>query len=526
VARAISPHIVSAPEEMQFRHALLQEAAYESLPFRKRIELHRRAGEAIEHDPSRDLDADVALLSLHFFRAQEWARAWSYTRAAGRQAAESHAPAEAATHFEQAIVAARRLGDVPAPEVVEILLELAKALELLGRYLEEDETYRRAAAALPDDPLERARIAERRSHIRCEHLGNPSAAIRHVRAGIALLDAVPARSVETDRIRTRLMAREADLRSRQGRYRDADRLCREVIAAAGQLGEDRALALALTVLDNCLVDLNRADEATNNLIALEAYQRLGDQLYVAVTLGNLGFVAHLASRWSEAADYYMSAAEAATKVGDLGGAAIARANLGELRVGQGRLEEAETLLVPAIRTLESFGYRVPAASAMLHLGRARVFLGDRNSGFNMLRAATELVDDADIPVFSLEARARAAEAGAFAGAVQLAIQALEEARDYERRIGESQFASLLDRVDVTLALVSGDTIRATELVSGAVLRARESGAKYELLCLLTLAGRLGVAASEQERGDLARELGVARLAALPELTGPDRQCRE
>jgi tetratricopeptide (TPR) repeat protein len=505
---------------MQFRHALLQEAAYESLPFRTRVELHRRAGEAIERASARDIEADVALLSLHFFRAQEWARAWTYARTAGRQAAESHAPAEAVTHFERALVAARRLGDIRAPEVVEILMQLAKALELLGLYLKEDETYRRAAAALRHDPLERARIAERRAHIRCEHLGNSSAAVRHVRAGIALLDTMPVRDAETDRMRARLIAREADLRSRQGRYRDAERLCREVIVSAGELGEDRALALALFVLDNCLLDMNRADEATNTPGALEAYQRLGDELYVAITLGNLGFVAHLASRWSEAADYSVSAAEAATKVGDLGGAAIARANLGELRVGQGRLDEAQSLLVPSLRTLESFGYRVPAASAMLHLGRARVFLGDAEDGFTMLRTATELVDDAEIPVFSLEARARTAEAAVFARDLGLATAALAEARDHERRIGESQFASLLDRVEVTLALVSGDATRAAELAADAVPRARASGSKYELLCLLTLADPLGATGSEQEQVELARELGVARLAALPELTMP------
>jgi class 3 adenylate cyclase/tetratricopeptide (TPR) repeat protein len=523
VSRAVSSQIVSAAEHMHFRHALLQEAAYESLPFRKRVELHRRAGEAIERDVARDLEGDVALLSLHFFRAQEWASAWTYARGAGRQAAESHAPAEAATHFEQAIVAARRLGDVPARDVVETYMQLAKALVTLGLFVKADGIYRRAAAALSDDPLERALIGERRSYVRCEYMGQPVAAVRHIRAGIALLDAVPVPDDEKERVRARLLAREADLRCRQGRLREAERLCRAVIASAGRLGEDRALAMALTVLDSCLLDLNRGDEATNMPRALEAYERLGDQLYVAITLGNLGAVAHMTSRWLDAADYCMSAMEASTKVGDLGAAAIARATLGEIQVGQGRLDDAVALLVPAVRTLESFGYRLPAASTMLHLGRARVFLGDTDEGFAMLRTATATLDDARVPVYSLEARARTAEAAVFAGDLELATRALVEARAYERTIGESQYGSLVDRVEVTLAIKACEDARAVELLVAAEPRARKSSAKYELLCLLALADHLGIGGSEQERGELARELGVARLAALPELSRLDRQ---
>jgi class 3 adenylate cyclase/predicted ATPase len=519
-ARAIASCILSADDQMQFRHALLQEAAYEGLPFRKRIELHRRAGEAIERHPSRETEADKALLSLHFFRAQEWTLTWDYARAAGRQAAETHAPAEAAIHFEHAITAARRLGDVPAPEVVEILMHLAKALEMLGLYVKADEIYRRAAASLPDDPLERARIAERRSYMRCEYLGQPAAAVRHIRAGIALLDAESAPDEATDRMRARLLAREADLRSRQGRLRVAEQLCREAIASAERLGEDRALAMALTVLDSCLLDLNRAEEATNMPRALEAYERLGDQRYVAISLANLGTVAHMASRWLEAAAYFLSATEASTKVGDLGMAANARANLGEIRVDQGQLEEAEALLVPAVRTLEAFGYRFAAASAMLHLGRARVFHRDDDEGFAMLRIAAAMLDDAHAPVYALQARARTAEAAVFAGDLDLATSALVEARAYERTIGESQYGSLVDRVEVTLTVTAGEHARARQLLVSAEPRARKSGAKYELLCLLALADRLGMGAGDREEIELARELGVARLAALPELSRP------
>src|SRR5205085_3271289 len=67
----------------------------------KRVELHRRAGEAILLDPPLDDATTEALLSLHFFRAQEWDRAWKHARAAARDAANAYAPMEAATHLER-----------------------------------------------------------------------------------------------------------------------------------------------------------------------------------------------------------------------------------------------------------------------------------------------------------------------------------------------------------------------------------------------------------------------------------------
>ena len=73
-------------EQIRFRHALLQEAAYQSLPFRQRLELHRKVGEALEGGTA-DPEAVAPLLSLHFLSAQDWARTWRYARVAALVAA-------------------------------------------------------------------------------------------------------------------------------------------------------------------------------------------------------------------------------------------------------------------------------------------------------------------------------------------------------------------------------------------------------------------------------------------------------
>jgi class 3 adenylate cyclase/tetratricopeptide (TPR) repeat protein len=517
MSRAVQTCLVRVrdADRMRFRHALLQEVAYERLPFRKRVELHRRAGDAILLDPPDDSATAEALLSLHFFRGQEWDRAWKHARIAGRDAADAFAPMEAATHLERAVAAARHLPDVAPNDVAEVLVSLGEALETVGVYVKADDAYRRAAAAIPDDPLSRAQIAERRSHLAGEIQGRPVAAIRHVRAGIALLDAMPESSFDNERVRARLLAREADLRSRQGQIKEAMRLCEMVINEAAPLGEQRALAVALTVLDCCLVDLNRSNEATNMAKALELYEALDDRMYVAITLGNLAGLAHHRADWIRAAGYYDRAVDAALSAGDLAGVAIAQANLGELRVDQGRLEEAEELLAKAVRTLASFEYVGPSATTMLHLARTRAFLGDASEAHGVLDAATQTLDLAHVRIGSLEARARRAEICLFTGDIECAAEALAEARELERTLGETQFMCLLDRLEITLAALSHDISSARALIDVAVPRAREAGAKFELLFLLTLAQRFEVDDAERERAELATELGVVRIAALP-----------
>ena len=78
---------------IRFRHALLQEAAYQSLPFRQRLVLHRKVGEAIEQNAAEPEDV-APLLSYHFLAAQDWERTWRYARLAARDGAPTptHSP--------------------------------------------------------------------------------------------------------------------------------------------------------------------------------------------------------------------------------------------------------------------------------------------------------------------------------------------------------------------------------------------------------------------------------------------------
>ena len=82
-----------------FKHALVQNAAYESLLKRKRRELHLRIAEALEVELSGTVEAEPELLAHHFTESGNHERALPYWLLAGQNAVAHGANIEAITHF-------------------------------------------------------------------------------------------------------------------------------------------------------------------------------------------------------------------------------------------------------------------------------------------------------------------------------------------------------------------------------------------------------------------------------------------
>jgi class 3 adenylate cyclase len=103
----------AAPElEYMFKHALAQEATYESILLKKRRELHARVAQAIESLFAERLEEFYGLLAYHYAKAEVWDKAQAYLLKAADQAGQIAANAEALTLYEQAIAAyARAFGD-------------------------------------------------------------------------------------------------------------------------------------------------------------------------------------------------------------------------------------------------------------------------------------------------------------------------------------------------------------------------------------------------------------------------------
>lgn len=138
-----------ADREYAFKHALVQEAVYESLLLPRRRELHLRAGLAIEALFHERLEEFYGLLAHHFAEAEAWEKAQEYLFHAGDEAVRIAADNEALAHYERALASyALAFGDRFDP-LARAALErkIGDALFRLGRH---DQAIERLLRSLED----------------------------------------------------------------------------------------------------------------------------------------------------------------------------------------------------------------------------------------------------------------------------------------------------------------------------------------------------------------------------------------
>ncbi|HJR79914.1 MAG TPA: adenylate/guanylate cyclase domain-containing protein [Anaerolineales bacterium] len=131
--------IESIHNEYAFRHVLIQEAAYESILFKTRAELHRQIGEILEALHVDRIEEFAPLIAHHFYAAQD-ARSLQYDMIAGEKAARLYANIEAATHFSRALEVAKRTHHDNS-QIAKLHAQLGQSLELSGRYEQALESY-------------------------------------------------------------------------------------------------------------------------------------------------------------------------------------------------------------------------------------------------------------------------------------------------------------------------------------------------------------------------------------------------
>jgi class 3 adenylate cyclase/tetratricopeptide (TPR) repeat protein len=89
--------------EYLFKHALAQEAAYESLLVQRRKELHKNVADSIEKVFNERLHEFYGILSYHYINAEDWDKAEEYILKAGEEALKSSASSEALNYYQRAI---------------------------------------------------------------------------------------------------------------------------------------------------------------------------------------------------------------------------------------------------------------------------------------------------------------------------------------------------------------------------------------------------------------------------------------
>jgi class 3 adenylate cyclase/tetratricopeptide (TPR) repeat protein len=508
----------------RFRHALFRDAAYEGLSYRRRRELHTNVGTAYETLYASELPEHAELLSLHFFHAEEHAKAYEYSLVAGERAREKFANVEAAEFYGRALSAAAHLPGVEPTAVARVWELLGDVSELAARYGDAADAYRRARRLLGgEQPV----LLHKEGLIRERSSAYPQA-LRWYRRALAAAEP-PGSDAQPSRVALEIRLSYAGVRFRQGELGDCIEWCNDVVRHALARDELGALAHAYYLLHLAYTSSGDPNRVAFRGLALPIYQELGDLMGQANVLNNLGIDAYYEGRWDEALDLYGRSQAARERIGDVVGAATIVNNIGEIKSDQGHYAEAEALFSEARDVCARAGARFLAALAESNLGRLAARMGRFAEAEDALQQALGEFRDLNARSFVVETKARLAEKSVLAGDAVVALERADEAlAAVDAGDGGAVVAGMLHRLRGYALIRSGAFDEAAEALEESIRTATAEGSgeqeaeSYELALGLEAVGRLahlrgGEDGGARERSEaIFSRLGVvARTAAPP-----------
>ncbi len=115
-----------------FKHALVQDAAYQSLLKSKRQPIHQQIAQVLEGRFSETRETQPELLAHHYTEAGLLAQAIPYWQRAGERAVQRSAHVEAISHFTKGLMLLQVLPDTPERVQQELLLQISLGSPLMA----------------------------------------------------------------------------------------------------------------------------------------------------------------------------------------------------------------------------------------------------------------------------------------------------------------------------------------------------------------------------------------------------------
>ena len=471
------------PATVTFRHALVQEVAYDTLPFARRRDLHRRVADHIE---STQVPLDHATLVHHYSRAGESEKTRLHAVRASEGSVAVYANREAVDFLDIALATVR--GRTSTDACLRSRFEELKgdSLQTFGRHQE-------AITSFVSSRRRWASKAARRSTAAALEMASPvddidardgllcwKASVSMQRGPAAFRRAIRwldmgMRSLPEGRekLAARILIAKSVCLCRLARYREALELVDDGLVRAAQSGDEGVLAYGHTVRSLALSQLGRAAEAIQaSRTAIVAYERAGDLVGQALGHMNLGLAFELADGPQEALEQMEAALAIYARLGDKAGVEQMHHNLGAVLLTLGETDEG-------IRHLnETVSSRGSDSCPPLQVGWAFVLL---------------------------------AQAHLFRDEVDAAAARLREGREILERIDAQSFLLDTDIVEAQVSLARGELQNAERICARVATTARSSGAapiEGEALRVLGLV-RLAQDRAEAAVADLQASLALA-----------------
>ena len=513
--KRLQEFVQPAGDGYRFRQALIRDAAYALLPFRRRRGIHLRAGEAIE----KRVDAadHASLLALHFHRGGAHDKAWRYARIAGEEAQRKFAHTQAVGFFRSALEASREARGVPADDVARVWEALGDSSELAASYLDAAAAYAGARKLAALEELPRLLMKEGLVRLR---LGRYPQALawfsRGLRAAEPLDDAV----AETARIR--LQIEIALVRMRQGRFSECIALCARASGEAQRMGDLSSESRAAMLTYQCYSEMGHPDVEQAGRTALHLAELNKDLITQGNVIGSMGVSAHYAGDWDRALELYERARTLLEQAGHTVFATSELSNMSEILCDRGLLEEAEQAQRQAIRTWRAARYQFGVAYGTLQLGRTLARAGRFDEADLLLREADEMFTALRDEAHIVEAIAIEAEMAVLKGDGPTVLPAIDDTIARAARIGGlPTVEALLHRTKGWALAQAGDLTGAVFALEQSARIARAADARFEEAMTEEALGQIlhgcGEPTVQHERRarELFEQIGVVSTPSVP-----------
>jgi class 3 adenylate cyclase/tetratricopeptide (TPR) repeat protein len=500
---------LAGEREYAFKHVLIRDVAYSTLPKAVRARKHAEVGAFIADRAADRWEAVAAMVAEHYGRAailgedasfpttelDELSRqAIASLETAGTLAASLYSNLEALGHYEMALSIRRGLDPATRARIAEQLGDVALRLGRVDRAVELWEKcldHHRG-----EEDLARVGDLHRKIGAALWHKGDREGSIEHYQRGIDLLkDGPPCLEL------VRLYEEAASLYMHTGDNMLAIYASEKALRLAERLGEAAAASRAHGIFGRVFGRIGDTERARQNLERSVELARESDPAEAVRALLTLGYHREVSEAdYEGAGSAYREALTLAERTGDLPSQVELHGALGQLAVYRGDWPAVERE-AKASRTLaEREGLTGKLCFPALMEGWQRWREGDFDGATSALREAAELADQVG--------RSEVAFQAMFARAA-----ALRQREDYAG--AEVELARALDvceRAGLVAQSVEASSARAVTLaLDGRTDAAREAADEAERLAE-RLRYPVGKAASLEAKGASAADAGEAAAA--------------
>ncbi|HMB21930.1 MAG TPA: tetratricopeptide repeat protein [Anaerolineales bacterium] len=374
---------ITLPDETEpelaylFKHIVLHEVTYESLPFTLREQLHELLARYLERQIASGALPEAALLDtlvFHYAHTRNQSKQREYLRKAGEAAQKTFANEAALAHYGQLLPL------LDEAQKTEILLRRGAVLELTGVWDEAEVDYR-LALDLAQSPQQKANAQFVLGRLYRER-GNYETALEY------LAQAKAEHLAREDRSGlVQVMNETATLFARKGEYVQAQETANEALTLAREVDDKGGIAWTLSILGN-LADSARSDFSAAQALyeeCLRLRRESGDKRGIAKVLNNLGVIADYQGDFPRARALYEESYEMEREIGDKDGMGICLTNLGCLELAQGNIPKARSLFTSSLALSRKQGAKLMIANDLMNLGNVYQAEGDSSAA----RAAYE-----------------------------------------------------------------------------------------------------------------------------------------